>query len=168
MPFKDSFQLHGDNEDIWRDHYQKELELLKQIKSREQSDLADVCTRALRKFAYYFELGMDFVPAVPSAREELLQLIASKLGASDEAQAIVSGVNLAQSDSEDEDGNDPTEEQYACAPEPTERRSKRKRPFAEETDWVNNDSGTELAASGDEYDPKPRRKRKKNKNKNKK
>ena len=150
VPYRMTFQLCGDNPDVWIDHYQKDLYESGTLKSREQSRNHEVATAALRKVAEYFGLGLPLKRTVDS-RDQILALIAKKLDLGPAAEAILSGKPVEDSESEAED----PQELYTFKAEPEERRSSRRVRRQPEARWCH--AVEEMA------EPQPKKKKKKRK-----
>jgi len=88
IPYTESMPIHGDNEDVWVDHYQDNLATTK-YRVRKQSHDPDICCKALRKFARWCRSD-DGAPAKPLNREEKLSVaILERLGGANEVKKIL-------------------------------------------------------------------------------
>ena len=175
VPYGWSFQIHGDNEDVWLQSYQKTLEELGKFKIRTQSPVPEKVTKALRKFANYFKLGeREPVGEEMSGELDLQMLICKKLGIQKEALAIRAKQRQMQaSDSESEDGDATIEgESFRAAAPSAPRVSRRTLPQLEpESMWAKDLEETaveEKKVKKEESDPEfegppppPKRKRRK-------
>ena len=62
VPYAESFYIHGDHPDVWRDSYQPTIPTVKKGNNRKQGRNPDECTKALRRFGGYLGRGRQRKP----------------------------------------------------------------------------------------------------------
>ena len=62
VPYAESFYIHGDHPDVWRDSYQPTIPTVKKGNNRKQGRNPDECTKALRRFGGYLGRGRQLKP----------------------------------------------------------------------------------------------------------
>ena len=77
--YEEHLPIHGDLEQVWRNHYQKAL-LKSGYRVRKQPNDPDTCTRALRRFAKWLHRGDEDPKKPMDKKERMLTWILSKLG----------------------------------------------------------------------------------------
>ena len=71
VPYREHLHIHGDLEEVWRDHYQSKL-LKSGYRVRDQTDNSDLATAALRRLARWFHTGDVPKPTVKQQLKKIL------------------------------------------------------------------------------------------------
>ena len=88
VPFKESFEIHGDLEKVWSKYYEGKTRRGERNEERSQSGDKDVCCAALRRFARFCKRGMS-VKRKLTVNEKLMVAVLKGLNQGEVAERIL-------------------------------------------------------------------------------